>query len=282
MSTTVATTTTSTTPPVITVEDFTEVNKTTGEGVFDVMMRAIKEHMVDEYNKGRIKGVEYSTVYLGALQSTMDQALALLMGKDKLTYELALLEIQKDKAIAEKALIDAQVLKAQAEVILANMEKDRVAQDILRLEAQTRLLDRQEKNAEKEGLVLDAQVCKLKAEFDLIMAQIPKVESETALLTQKLATERAQTNGAGVDPDSVIGRQIALYGAQSAGFKRDAEQKAASLMVSTWNTRRSTDEGTIAGKDNKLSDHYIGEAVEKLLRGVDISEDDLSSAYSRS
>ena len=123
-------------------------------------------------------------------------------------------------------------------------------------------------NTPKQGAVLDATVCKLKAEFDVLMQQVTKTSTETGLLTQKIATEKAQITEAGVDPDSVVGRQKKLYEAQTNGFARDAEQKAAKLLVDTWNVRRTTDEGTQADDTNKLKDSYVGAAVSKLLSGV--------------
>ena len=88
------------------------------------------------------------------------------------------------------------------------------------------------------------------------------------MLTQKLATEKAQTVALGVDADSVLGRQKALYLAQTTGFTRDAEQKVAKVMVDTWNVRRTTDEGTVADGTNMLSDAIVGRAVNKMLAGV--------------
>jgi hypothetical protein len=101
-----------------------------------------------------------------------------------------------------------------------------------------------------------------------ILATTNRTGQEIVLLTQKTATEQAQTKGAGVEPDSVIGKQKALYGAQADGFLRDAEQKAAKLMADTWSVRRTTDEGTVADSVNKLSDTEVGRAIEKLLQGV--------------
>lgn len=116
--------------------------------------------------------------------------------------------------------------------------------------------------------VLAAQECKLKAEFDAIMASIPKLEAETSLLNQKRVTETAQTNGTSVAPESVIGKQMTLYGRQADGFVRDAEQKAAKIMADTWNVRRTTDEGTIADATNKLDDATIGRTITQLLAGI--------------
>lgn len=134
------------------------------------------------------------------------------------------------------------------------------------IEAQ--LLTQQLANAVLEGAVLTAQECKLRAEFDLIQSQTLKSEQELALLAQKTATERAQTTALGVDADSVVGRQKALYQAQTTGFTRDAEQKAAKLLIDTWSVRRTTDEATVADGTNLLNDATIGRAVDKLLDGV--------------
>lgn len=197
-----------------------------GTGTFDVLMRAMKAHLESEYNKDRIKGTDYSTVYLGALTQVMQTALQFTLTKDKAANDAAL-----------------------------------VAQQLL-------LVTQQTANAVLEGEVLVAQKCKLQAEFDLTVATTLKVNQEIALLTQKVATERAQVTALGVDADSVLGRQKALYVAQTNGFTRDAEQKAAKVMIDTWNVRRTTDEGTSANTTNKLDDATVGRAVTKLLDGV--------------
>jgi hypothetical protein len=197
-----------------------------GTGIFDVLMRANKAHLDAEFEKNRIKGAEYSTVYLGSLTQVMQTALQFLLTKKKEDLEAQLLE------------------------------------------EQIALTDQQRLNAIAENAVLVAQECKLRAEFDLIQANILKANQETALLAQKVATERAQVTALGVDADSIVGRQKSLYLAQTNGFTRDAEQKAAKLLVDSWNVRRTTDEGTVADGVNLLNDATVGRAVTKLLSGV--------------
>lgn len=141
-----------------------------------------------------------------------------------------------------------------------------VQRDKIALEAD--LLRQQIINETKQGELIDAQVCKLKAEYDLTMANLAKTGNETTLLAQKIVTEKAQTLELGVDNNSVIGKQKALYQAQTDGFSRDAEQKVAKLLTDTWNARRMTDDGTIADGTNKLDDATIGRAVTKMLAGV--------------
>lgn len=190
-----------------------------GTGVFDELMKITKAHIHEEYNKNRIKGSEYSTVYLGAVQAVMDRSLQFLLQQQKTD-----------------------------------------------LEAQ--LLEQQVANAVTENQVMQKQICKLDAEFDVLVEQKLKTIQETALLSQKKTTEQAQTNGVGVDADSVIGKQKLLYAEQTEGYKRNAEQKAAKLLIDTWNVRRTTDGATQANIENQLTDVDVGNVVAKLKAGV--------------
>jgi hypothetical protein len=258
----------------ITIADFTD-ETLDGAGVFDAMMRAVKTHVAVEFDSGRITGQDYATVYLGALQSTMDRALQFLLQKDKITLELELLEIEKEKLVIEKdqaaaqlLLIAAQVDKVTEEIELVTAEVTKATTETARINSQRALVDQQVLNAGVEFQVLEAQLCKLQAEFNLIMQQVEKALAETGLLNQKKVSEQAQTSGTGVDEDSIIGKQVKLYGAQAEGFSRDAEQKAAKIMIDTWNVRRTTDEGTQATTANGLDEPNIGRVVTKLLDGI--------------
>ena len=230
----------------IPISDLTQAT-VEGNGVFDVLMRANKAHLEAEFAKNRIKGPEYATVYLGALNQVMQTALAFVLAK-------------------EKTALEADLLQKQIDLVQKQIEKETVT--ITQINAQIALLNQQRLNAEVENTVLVARECKLRAEYDLILSNVQKSAQETALLTQKVATEKAQTQAVGVDDNSVVGKQKLLYQAQTNGFVRDAEQKAAKLMVDTWNVRRTTDEGTSANETNLLNDAAVGRAVNKLLTGV--------------
>lgn len=69
----------------------------------------------------------------------------------------------------------------------------------------------------------------------------------------------------------VVGKQKAVYDAQIKGFKDDALQKAAKMLVDTWSVRKSTDtDGTIVDGTNKLEDASIGKAIKALGDSVGI------------
>jgi hypothetical protein len=288
-----------------------------GEGVFDKLMAATKAHLESEFNKNRIKGPEYSTVYLGALDQVMMTAMSFVVQKRQIALQadllaqqiilagievqkaaiaLEVLALEKIKVAAEIDQINAQVLISTQQRLNLIAEAAKTTAEILNVPKQGVLLDKQAamvdqqlvnlvsenagilaKNANtlseglnipKTGEVLDAQVCKLQAEFDLTVNTNTKTTGEIALLAQKTASEKAQTMSMGVDDDSIIGRQKLLYKAQTDGFQRDAEQKAAKLLVDTWSARRMSDEGTVADGVNKLNDATVGRVVQKVLDGV--------------
>lgn len=325
------------------ITDFTEETRE-GNGVFDSFMRATKSHIAEEYNQGRIKGPEYATVYLSALNATADRALEFLMRKDEqwlknralevqleiaqlekekvaaeillinaqtskmeaeerqveaeiklLDKRLLMLEDEQKKLQAEVKLVDAQVVKTNADVDLIRAQIDKLLEENKLLEAQaakiykeidliTRqmeqitadialtneqadLTDQQRLNAIIEGTVLKAQECKLRAEYDMIIKQIEKIASEIGLLNQRTQTEEAQTNGAVIGDYSILDTQRILYARQGEGYLRDAEQKAAKMMIDTWNVRRTTDEGESA--PDSLSSREIDQVVAKLVSGLD-------------
>lgn len=244
-----------TTPlPTITLEDLTQA-KVDGTGAFDTVMRAMVGHLELEFQKGRLRGADYANVYLNSLTPVLQNAVVFLLQKDEAANKAALVE-------AQIRLTEAQILLAEAELARENNNAELVAAQVLKVKQETT-------NLVQERLNLIAQECVLKSQYDINMLQKLNITAQTSLVQQKVASEKAQTVGAGVEPDSVIGKQKALYQAQSDGFKRDAEQKAAKLMVDSWNVRRTTDVGTVADNVNRLSDVNVGRAIDKLMQGIE-------------
>lgn len=251
----------STTTYDISVKDLSDGN-VAGCGVFDKLMVSMKGHLQQEFSQNRIRGPEYAEVYLGSLTNVLNTSMQFLLQKSRIGLEAQLLAQQI-------ILAELEVTKAGIAIELLGIEKEKSAAEVLQVEAQTKLLDQQALNSVIEGEVLEAQVCKLKAEYDLTVKKGLQTTAEIALIGQKTLTEKAQVQAIGVDPDSVVGRQKALYKAQTDGFQRDAELKAAKLLVDTWSARRMSDEGTVADNVNKLSDANIGRMVQKVMDGVD-------------
>jgi len=68
-----------------------DANVVTGSGIFDDMMETVNAHMAAQFNLGRITGSDYATVYLTAMQATVQQAVAFTIGVQKGNAEESLL-----------------------------------------------------------------------------------------------------------------------------------------------------------------------------------------------
>jgi len=127
-----------------------------------------------------------------------------------------------------------------------------------------------EQAADKQADLLSEQIKNAQEQNLLLQEQRNKLLAEIGLLQQKKLTEEAQisdlVNGSVVD--GVIGKQKGLFQKQTDGFDRDAEQKAAKILVDTWAVRRSTDTGESANSTNKLDDTSIGGVVQDLINGL--------------
>lgn len=66
-------------------------NVVTGTGVLDDMMETVNAHLAAQFNLGRITGSDYATVYLTAMQATLQQAVAYTIGTQKGNAEESLL-----------------------------------------------------------------------------------------------------------------------------------------------------------------------------------------------
>lgn len=259
----------------IQIADLTE-GYVSGNGLFDILMRTVKAHLDEEFKNNRIKGSEFSTVYLGALTTVMEQASQFLLSREKANLEQELLaqqvllaEAELAKANAQIQLVQQQVLNAQAELAIIQANASKVDAEVLLLGAQKLKVEQDTSNAVIEGANLVKQGCLLDAQYDLTLENKLKTAAESTLLAQKLVTERAQTVSSGVDDNSIVGRQRLLYKAQADGFKRDAEQKASRIMTEAWQVRMSANpELTTANADNKLGDSYIGQVITKMINGL--------------
>ena len=98
----------------IVVTDIT-TGSVSGTGVFDKLMLAVKAHISQEYDAGRIKGSDYATVYLGALQSVLTQSVEFVL-KEKL------LEVQIEGAIKDNKIKYAQQVKLDKETAMLGLD----------------------------------------------------------------------------------------------------------------------------------------------------------------
>ncbi len=242
-----------------------------GNGVFDVLMRAVNAHLQKEWSANRLKGTEYSTVYLGALESTMNASLQFLLARDKTNAELDILKqqlvnLKVDEANAIKQGLQltaqtAQTTQQTANLLLeaANITKQgavltnqaaQIAQETAKSAAQTSLTTKQELqvvaetlNVPKQGTLIDAQKdvqAQQKLNLEAQKLNIPKegalVDAQRALTDQKLLTEQ--------DALLTATAQRLVLMAQANGFTADAKQKAAEILLKGFSVVATTNDLT--------------------------------------
>lgn len=274
-----------------------------GTGAFDVLMRSVRAHLELEYKSNRIRDEDYATVYLGAIQSAMGQAIQFVLGKEQAETAARLADLQFTKSDAEIALLQQQLKteKAQTEPVeegLMGMQQDVMAQEILNKQAQVLLSERQAEaelyrfTDTTEGLI-GKQQAQIEAETELtkqrLITETAQVEdvsggilgkqleamehavtkglAEVDLMKQKVISEKAQTtNVAG----GVIGKQQMLYERQAEGFLRDAEQKVAGIYAQAFAVQRSTD-SEFSSVNTGLEKPQSAAVMEKLRKGIGVT-----------
>ena len=97
-----------------------------GTGIFDKLMASVKAHIHDEYDNGRIKGPEYSQVYLGAIQAVLNQSVQYTLQEKQLEAQIDLTIAQRDElllnGVADRELKVAQVALAEKDIELKTAE----------------------------------------------------------------------------------------------------------------------------------------------------------------
>ena len=195
---------------------------------------------------------------------------------NKTPVEVELLQAQTDNAQSQIALTEAQVIKITEENKVIPYNIERIQAEIANMTRQSDILEKELEIKisslalqDKQLLLADAELEVRKLELEVKRAEVESAQAQAQLYAAKVLTENAQTMDA-AHPNSVLGSNIAVLRAQAAGYARDAEQKAAKILVDAWNVQRNTDEGITANANNLLYDTSIGKAVSAMLRGAGI------------
>lgn len=244
----------------ILLKDLT-VKELDGTGVFDELMTSVQVNLEEEYTKSRIKGSDYTKVYLGGLESVLTQSIVFLLGRQQADKQAELLQRQIDK-------MDIEIINEGIQTELLEKEKGKLDAEIALLIEQLVYLKNQSIKLAQDGALVDQNTANALTTNGVILAQIDKVLAEVALLEQKVFTEQAQIRDI-VDNElvvGVIGKENALRAQQTEGFKRDSEQKLLKIMTDTWITRQTTD-GALADPAG-LADSDIDSVIQKARDGI--------------
>lgn len=262
----------------ISISDITS-GSITGNGDFDVLVRAAKEHLLVEYTAGRITGDKYAEAYIAIVNQVLAMAIQFRIQSvqtnvqaEMVEEQKALLVAQTAQVVAETANVPKQGILLDKQALLADEELNRALAQIDQINAQTQMVNAELLNVPKQGIVLDKQASNLEKDVQVKEKDILVRESNIKLTDQKTKTEIAQTNDIvdGNDVTGTIGKQKEVYDAQIKGFKDDALQKATKTMTDIWSVQRSTDAGIQPTAETKLYDSNIGSAIQSLFQSLSI------------
>jgi len=261
-----------------------------GTGVFDALMRSAKAHLEREYTENRIRGNDYATVYTSMLGSVLQASIQYSLEKplreervqaelDNMAKQGSLIDAQASKLAVDEALVAQQDLNLVAESAnipkqgsLIDAQKAKVDADKGLVAQQDTNLISENTNIGKQGTLLDAQVTKTNSEQANVAAglaainkQADKIQKEIDLLGAKKTTENAQTTGS---PGGVIGKQIALYDQQIAGYKTDRAVKGAKLYTDVLSVQLSTNPEEIGTENTNMDNTAIGVVMGRVLNNI--------------
>lgn len=275
----------------IQIEDITN-GEHEGRGVYDELMRTAKAHLVKEFEAGRISSNEYSQVYLGAMQSSLQAAMQFTLGAGIASRQEELLSSQELQVRQEtlvvaqqlqnlqkqEALMDSQLLQAAEELAVTKNKNLGILAETAKTKVETQV-------AEKQLIVMAQDIIDKAAKTELVQAntatevvkkatmvkQQAKMDQEIALLLQKQRTEEAQILDTvnGLPVTGVIGQQKTLYAAQEKGFLRDGEQKLLKFMTDNWGLRLNSD--PLTSLPTGFSNAEINKVLAKAKAGVGIT-----------
>ena len=181
-----------------------------GTGAFDKIMASINVNLTEQFENQRITGADYATVYLGAMQSALEQAIQFLsvqsgiaIGESQSAQDLAIKQAQQELT-EQQALTEAQktvLIRQQSITEWANTLKESI-----------------DDTFETSSTILPG---------GLAAAQLAKSQAEKTLLDNKGATELK------VALSEV--EKAELYIFQTNSFKHKTAHDALRVYADLWN-----------------------------------------------
>lgn len=261
-----------------------------GSGVFDIMMKSVTAQLQEQFEKNRITGADYAKVYLGSIQTTMQQALAFLTSKDRVFLENA--RLQADMKIAQVTLLKSE---AEIELIKAQIQTAHYVMQKAQMDAYTA---RNQYALSKMALVTgyngvltsEAQAALTYEQFETQRAQTRETNSEggpiegilhyekmvkqaqALLVNEQYESQRGQTRDTNSDDEPIvglIGAQRELYMKQIWAYARDGEAKFAKMVMDTWIARKTIDDGVAVPVQIDVPE--IDEIIPQLRSNLDLT-----------
>lgn len=276
----------------ITISDIVSAtNNLDGSGSFDSLMRAVEARLEDQYRQGKIKGTDYSNVYLGAMQAVLQQSIAYTLGVQQADKQADLLAEQILETTARTSLVGQQLFTEQANILdtvdgnavvgVIGKQKDLVTQQIAKLVKEEDLVDAQVFSEQAQRLdIVDGSAVEgvIGTKKLLTLAQVSKVNAETLLVAKQedlideqilsqIAQRLDDVDGAPVT--GILGSQIALNLAKISKIAKEEDLVDEQIFISTAQRLDLVDGAAVEGVI-KLQKDKISQEILNLAKAEDL------------
>ena len=190
-----------------------------GEGVFDQLMKSVKAHLLEEYDAQRIRGSEYTQVYLNSLSQAMGQSIQWQLGA----------QIAENQAL----LIEKQIENVEKQNLLLEEQRQLLIAQTAQTNQQTANLELEANNIPKQGDILDAQEDQLIRSTETITKSLEIGGLLDKQLEQVVAqTANIEQQGTNLEAEALnIPKQGDILDAQEEQLIRSTEVITRSLEV---------------------------------------------------
>lgn len=100
-----------------------------GTGTFDVIMKANRAHLKEEYDAGRITGDQYAKVYVELTTAALSSAVQFLLGKDQAYWSAVTSQLSARAQEVQAVIAAVQLQTAKTQLALAFIEKFKAQAD---------------------------------------------------------------------------------------------------------------------------------------------------------
>lgn len=212
-----------------------------GSGTFDLLMRAYKSHLQQEFDRNRITGAEYTKAYVALTESAMSQSVSFLLQKDSSYWQAQTAQLQALTARMQFESVKMQLATAKFEALTA---KSNYGLTKLRLSTESITYCTAKYNLDEIMPLNKEQLEKQIATIDYQLGNMLPAQKD--MILEQMEAQRAQTSDTRSDGTAIVGllgKQKDLYTQQITSYQRDAEVKAAKLYTDAWITMKTIDEG---------------------------------------
>lgn len=240
----------------LTNEDLTE-RKVDGLGTFDYLMAGTKAWLLDEYDKGRISGAEYTKAWQQMVEQCIAGAVQFQLGKDQAYWSGVAAQVSAIQGNIQLAIAQMEFASKKGEALTNRANYGLTVmkistEDMNYCQGKFQLDNILPKNAS----LLTEQIAGQKEQTKLAIEQQGLVKEQKE--AQRGQTSDTRTDGSPVA--GVLGVQKDLYKQQIESYKRDSELKAGKFWVDGWITQKTIDEGLQAPNmfTNATVDQVLG------------------------